>query len=116
MYTNENYYGFLIDNIPNLKQCRSVSGGEGVVYFLNDSFVVKEYKTLEDWNAFENVFNSYCKEMQTFAESGYSLPKIYAWAQIPNINYFLNNDKNKYNYRQYKGYKEHFQSRWLHWS
>jgi len=98
MAQKSQYYNRLLDSINNLNQYYSLSGGEGVVYFLDDKFVVKEYKTIEKWDEFDKVFYDYCQQMQQFANSGYSIPKIYAWVKIPNMNYYIKNEKNKFRY------------------
>jgi len=95
---NNEYYAFLIDAIPNLKFARSYSGGEGRAYFLDDNLIVKEYLKADDWDGFDKTFDAYCLQMKTFADKGFSVPKIYAWARIPNMNHYLKGEKNKHRY------------------
>lgn len=66
--------------IPSLNQFSFLSGTEGRVYFVDDDFVVKTYfQPIDSLEIFENYF----KEIQSFAEKGYSVPKIYSWAFTP---------------------------------
>lgn len=96
--SSNGYYQKLLDVIPHLNEYRSSSGGEGVAYFLDDKFVVKEYVESDDWEMFDHVFELYCTEMQRFAEMGLNVPKIYAWIKIPNMNHYTKGHKNKYRY------------------
>ena len=83
------YERMLFDLVPHLSEYKSISGGEGTAYFIDEKFVVKEYsKEFYNRNStgFDLVFNAYCKEMQDFATEGYSVPKIYAWLKVPNDN------------------------------
>ena len=82
------YYEKLLSVIPDLRSYNSACGGEGVAYFLDDKFVVKEYAAADDWDMFDQVFDVYCEEMQRYAEMGYKVPKIYAWVKVPNIGYY----------------------------
>lgn len=71
---------YLKSKISTLDECSFLCGTEGKVYFVDDSFVVKTYfEPFDDMR----VFNEYCKEIKSFGDSGYAVPKIYAWAAIP---------------------------------
>ena len=96
--SSNGYLEKLLGVIPHLNEYRHSSGGEGVAYFLDDKFVVKEYLESEDWEMFDHVFELYCTEMQRFAEMGLNVPKIYAWLKIPNMNHYTKGHKNKYRY------------------
>lgn len=83
------YDKFLFDVIPHLSKFKSHEGGEGSAYFVDRNFVVKEYSKVfpsRDIDKFDLIFDSYCKEMQSFAEEGYSVPRVYSWLKIPNTN------------------------------
>lgn len=92
------YSQYLLNNIANLKSFPSFAGSEGVAYFVNDDFVIKEYINVDNWELFDDIFDNYCKEMQAFANKGLSLSKIYAWTRMVNFNYYTGKCKNKYRY------------------
>ena len=75
------YQKLLSNLIPHLDKYSYLSGTEGNVYFVHDNYIVKEYN-----NSIlsPHFFNNYCNEIQSFANKGFSVPKIYAWCQIPN--------------------------------
>ena len=98
MIVNDSYYDILINAIPTLKTAPRYSGGEGTAYFLSEDLVIKEYTDSSDWEEFDKVFETYCKEMRKFGEQGYSVPKIYAWLKLPNLNYYSGNQKNRNKY------------------
>ena len=75
----EKYQKLLNDLIPHLDEYSYLSGTEGKVYFVHDLYVVKEYYN-SDINV--SLFNKYCEEIQSFADRGFSVPKIYAWACV----------------------------------
>ena len=81
----ENIKGFdakeyLKSKIATLDECSFLSGTEGNVYFVDDSFVVKTYfEPFDDMR----IFNEYCKEIKSFGDKGYAVPRIHAWATIP---------------------------------
>ena len=81
----ENIKGFdakeyLKSKIATLDECSFLSGTEGNVYFVDDSFVVKTYfEPFDDMR----IFNEYCKEIRSFGDKGYAVPRIHAWAAIP---------------------------------
>lgn len=94
-----NFYDeLLLSLIPNLRDYKHSSGAEGVAYFIGDEYVVKEYTKKDNWDYFDEIFDVYCKEMQHFADIGYSVPKIYSWIKVPNAFYFLNNSRQKNKY------------------
>lgn len=95
---NDFFYDYLLNAIHRLGSTNKIAGGEGIAYFLDDDFVVKEYKESSDWGRFDAVFETYCKEMQNFAMQGYNVPKIYAWLKIPNFDYYTKGAKNFYKY------------------
>ena len=98
MLINDGYYDILINAIPMLKSCPKYTGGEGSAYFLSDDLVIKEYTDSSDWEEFDKVFETYCKEMQKFGEQGYCVPKIYSWLKLPNMNYYSGTQKNRNKY------------------
>lgn len=73
------YQKLLNELIPNLDKYNYLSGSEGNVYFINDNFVVKEYR-----NSYipTDLFENYFKEIQSFEKNGYLVPKFYAWTVI----------------------------------
>lgn len=75
----------LLNLIPYLKHFPYNQGGEGRAYFIFDRLVVKEYFTKVEDNLFRYTFDAYCKEMKSFYEKQYSVPKIYSWTMIPTI-------------------------------
>ncbi len=75
-FSQAEYQQALLSLIPVLNRFGSKKGGEGIVYFVDDNFVVKRYTI--DISSFD-AFDKYCKEVSKFASRGYSLPKIYAW-------------------------------------
>lgn len=77
------YDKILADAIPVLSQFDKLAGGEGVAYFLNDKFVVKEFLNLENSSVLNVAFDAYSKEMQNFKKMGYSVPEIYSWVRVP---------------------------------
>lgn len=99
------YDAMLLNLIPSLKQFPSKSGGEGIVYFIDKNFVVKSYTAIAKENnvlykqEFFEMFDLYCKELKKYFESGYKVPNIYSWIQIPNIN--NKNYKEEYDYFYY---------------
>ena len=94
----DGYNEMLLNAIPHLNSCHKINGGEGVAYFLDGDFVVKEYRDTDNWQMFDVVFSSYCEEMQRFAEQGYNVPKIYAWIKLPNLGHYPSGQPNKYKY------------------
>lgn len=92
------YNVMLLNAISVLKNVPSCSGSEGRAYFLNDDFVVKEYLSSDDWDYFDSIFSSYCRELKTFSDMGLSVPKIYAWIKMPNIEHYTKGQKNKNKY------------------
>ncbi len=92
------YYGMLLDLIPRRKQFKSFAGSEGIAYFVSPKYVLKEYTKSDDWAEFDKVFDVYCSELQTFAESGKSIAKVYAWQKIPNIGHYTKGEKNFFQY------------------
>ena len=94
----KDYMPLIYDAITDLKRYRSVSGSEGVVYFLNDKFVLKEYVNIDDPELFEVVFDKYCKEFQMLSNNGFMLPKVYAWLPFVNMSYYMGKSKNKHRY------------------
>ena len=74
------YNDILKQAIPVLDRFSFLCGTEGKVYFLDDSFVVKTY-----FEPFDDliIFDKYCKEIKSFAEKGYAVPNVYAWATAP---------------------------------
>lgn len=92
------FYDVLLQAIPNLKNCKNRCGGEGVAYFLDDNFVIKEYCCISNGDKFDAVFESYCNEIQECGNMGYAVPKIYAWVKIPNSEFGKNKMTGKYKY------------------
>jgi len=82
--SSSDYDKLLISLIPNLHQYHYSAGGEGVAYFIDDNFVIKEYSNVCNEQVFEQIFDRYCEECQMFVEKGYNVPKIYSWIKIPN--------------------------------
>ena len=77
---NLSQYEYLKRIIPNLDQFSFLCGTEGKVYFVDDEFVVKTYfEPVESLEMFENYF----KEVQSFGDKGYSVPKIFSWTFVP---------------------------------
>ncbi len=86
---SSNYERMLFDLLPHLSEFNSYSGGEGAAYFIDDNFVVKEHSKnflKREPALFDTIFNEYCTEIQNFSNQGFSVPKIYAWMKIPNLN------------------------------
>lgn len=75
---------FLYDCISHLNEYSCNVGGEGKAYFVNDDYVVKKYTHKND-EQFHHIFSDYCREMKSFAEKGFNVPKIYAWDFMPNV-------------------------------
>ena len=73
---------YLQEIIPSLNKFNFLSGTEGKVYFIDDDFVVKTY--FEPIESLE-IFEAYFKEIQSFAEKGYSVPKIFSWTFVPSV-------------------------------
>lgn len=94
----DGYYEHLLNAIPRLNSYHKINGGEGVAYFLDDDFVVKEYLDTDNWKMFDIVFSNYCQEMQKFAEQGYNVPKIYAWLKMPNMKHYTDGQPNANRY------------------
>ena len=73
-------YDSLLSNvIPHLKEFPKHEGGEGIAYFLNEQFVVKEYYIPP--KEFLKKFDEFCLTLQKFADNGIKTPKIYAWTK-----------------------------------
>lgn len=94
----DSYNDMLLNVIPHLNSYHKIHGGEGVAYFLDGDFVVKEYLDTDNWQMFDIVFSTYCEEMQKFANEGYNVPKIYAWLKIPNMGHYTSGQPNKNKY------------------
>lgn len=94
----KNYQQILIEQIPYLKTKNHLCGGEGIAYFVDENFVIKKYIDDIEKHEFENQFELFCKEWQKYANLGFSIPKLYAWAKVLNYNYYSGKEKNKYNY------------------
>ena len=71
---------YLKQKIKSLDKFSYLCGTEGRAYFVDDSFVVKTY--LEPFDDYF-LFNEYCKELRSFGEKGYAVPKFYAWQCAP---------------------------------
>ncbi len=75
-----NYNDVLKKLIPNLDRYSFLCGTEGKVYFVGGDFVVKTYfEPVEDLA----MFNEFCKEIKSFGDAGYAVPRIYSWASVP---------------------------------
>jgi len=92
------YNEILLNAIPMLSTFPSYTGGEGTAYFLNDQFVVKQFKTNQNWEYFDDIFELYCAEQRRFNQMGYSVPKIYSYLKLPNFKYYSGECPNKNNY------------------
>lgn len=111
------YDQYLLKYIPHLKNYKSYSGGEGSAYFINDKFVIKEYSKnfpSRDCEMFGLVFDEYCKEIQQFANEGYSVPKVYSWCKIqnPDISKVYLEDEMPY---KYYVLEENIPGRWIYY-
>ncbi len=115
--TQQEYDLFLLNLIPMLNQMESKSGGEGTAYFFGD-YVIKEYSmSFNDDPDFQIVFPQYCKELQEYANKGYSIAKIYSWLSLPEdseFRYFILEERAKgrelfaYSFAEfYRYYKNH---------
>lgn len=96
-FSQSDYQQTLLSLIPNLGRFEKKEGGEGIVFFVDENFIVKQF-TL-NISGFD-AFDKYCKEVNQFANRGYCLPKIYAWApfesrQTGDIDYFILEEKVK---------------------
>ena len=96
--SSEDYHESLLNAIPMLNYLPSCSGGEGTAYFYGDSYVIKKYTNMQNWDYFDAVFELYCKEMQSYKEKGYRVPQIYAYTKMPNMRYYSGKAGNKNNY------------------
>ena len=74
---------FMQNVISKLSKLKAIKGTEGIAYFLDDKYILKEY-TKDPRNAyFLNLyFNEYCEEILRFSQSGYSVPQIYDWLSV----------------------------------
>ena len=81
------YDHLLYNIIQNLDKYTFHEGTEGRSYFIDEKYIVKEYRRSisVDPSVFDSVFDSYCQELNRFADIGYSVPKFYSWLKIPNI-------------------------------
>lgn len=93
----KDYNFLLLDYLSKLSSYDRASGGEGIVYFVNDEFIIKKYSAVSYWKKFDEVFDEFCKEMQSLSEVT-NYPKIYAWQCIPNVKYYLGKEENKNDY------------------
>ncbi len=66
--------------IPEIKKFDNKRGCEGVAFFVGKEFVVKYFERI---NLKYSLFNSYCEEISSYAQMGFSYPKIYSWAVTP---------------------------------
>ena len=98
MNKNIDYNKILLDLISIRKKFKSYAGSEGVAYFVSDKYVLKEYTKIVEWDEFDKFFNLYCSEVQSFANRGLNVAKIYSWVKIPNIGFYTSGDKNKNSY------------------
>lgn len=72
--------------IPYLKNFSYLSGGEGVVYFIDDNFVVKKYfQKFTNSRYAQQCLINHCAEVNRLNFQGYPLPKIYSIA-LPDEN------------------------------
>lgn len=92
------YYNILLDLIPIRKSFKSYSGTEGIAYFVSDEYVLKEYTRSSNWADFDEFFDAYCLEIQSFANSGMNVANIYSWLKMPNLDYYSKGAKNKNSY------------------
>ena len=85
LLTEQDYV--LFDIIKNLDKYAFHEGNEGRAYFIDEKYIVKEYRRSISVDApiFDGLFDEYCQELNRFAEMGYSVPKIYSWLKVPNI-------------------------------
>ena len=73
---------YLRSVMPLLDRFSFLCGTEGKVFFVDDDFVVKTYfEPVESLEMFDNFF----KEVQSFGEKGYAVPKMYAWDFVPSV-------------------------------
>ena len=74
------YKDYLSNVIPVLDGCSYLSGTEGSVFFVDNDFVVKTYhEPIVD----VDLFNSFFKEIQSFGDAGYAVPKVYSYVLKP---------------------------------
>ena len=74
------YKDYLSKVIPVLNGYSFLSGTEGSVFFVDNDFVVKTYhEPIVD----VKFFNSFFKEIQSFGDAGYAVPKVYSYALKP---------------------------------
>lgn len=97
MMRDLNYNNILIKYISNLSKYKSISGGEGVAYFVSDDFVVKKYYNDFYLDEFIFLFDDFCREMQEIS-SITNFPKIYAWIKVPDDDCYLDAGKDKFTY------------------
>lgn len=86
------YQDLLMSVVFDLEKFPNKSGMEGVAYFIDENFVVKEL-TENDYHSYAD-FEQYCRELQNFHKKGYNFPEIYAWTRIPKE--YLNSSRDKY--------------------
>ena len=66
--------------IPKLKSFQSRRGAEGVAFFVGNEYIVKYFERV---GLKYSLFDNYCKEIQSFGDSGLAYPKVYSWATSP---------------------------------
>lgn len=82
LISNE-YDELLSSLIPMLQNFSYKRGGEGIVYFIDDNFIVKKF--YPSAKEAENSFVKYCNEMANFHELGFCVPKFYAFKIIEDM-------------------------------
>ena len=80
--SSEQRSDFLLALLPHIKKYSSISGGEGTAYFVGDKLIVKEFDKAKDKVLLDSIFEAYAEETKKFAEMGYAVPQVYAWAKV----------------------------------
>ena len=74
---------FMENIISKLSKLKAIAGTEGIAYFVDDKYILKEYTQNAKNEAFLTLcFNEYCEEIFDFAKAGYSVPQIYDWLTV----------------------------------
>ena len=100
--SQEYYDKMLKDAIQKLNSLKSVCGGEGVAYFLDDNFVIKEFTNKKDMFTFNATFNAYVEDLKWAREEGVNMPKIYSHLKLEDktrkwpYRYFILEERFKY--------------------
>ncbi len=93
IYSNLEYDNLLLSLIPQVSKMKYKSGSEGVAYFVDENFVIKEISFCfenDESDKYINSFNLFCQEIKGFFDKGFAVPQIYSWVGLKDCDNSVN--------------------------